>query len=347
MSAQVEVFDDLHAAARDAGAALTRDARPWMFDRIDWFKLVHDFTPPPGKPLAIRAQNGRASAWLFVAVEGGSAVALSNWYCLRYGTIVVGDDGTAAVDALVGGLRKAGVSRVSLAPIGGDDPLPAALKRHGWVTARSQSTVNWRIRTSGMTFEDYWATRPSRLRNTVKRRSKASQLDLVVHHEFDARAWEDYESVYNASWKPAEGSPPLMRKLAEAEGAAGTLRLGLAYHDKRAVAAQLWIVEHGLATIHKLSYREDAKHLSAGTILSVEMFRRAIDDDKVDMIDFGIGDDGYKKDWMAECVPLYALEAYDGRSLKGIAALGRSVGSKLVGRLRSLYAARRQGLREG
>jgi hypothetical protein len=342
MAIQVELFDDLDAVARDAGGALAREVRPEMFERLDWFRLVQEHTPPPGKPLIVRARNGAASAWLFAAVNCGSAVPLSNWYSLRYGTIVEGAPEGAAVDALVEGLRKAGVSRLSLSPMTADDPLPAALKRRGWAIGRSPSTVSWRIRTEGMTFEEYWAARPSRLRNTAKRRAKAAKFDLVVHHGFDAKAWDDYESVYNASWKPAEGSPALMRKLAEAEGAAGTLRLGLAYHEGQPVAAQLWVVEHGTATIHKLAYREDAKQLSPGTILSMEMFRRAIDEDKVGIIDFGIGDDGYKKDWMAECVPLYALKAYDLRSVRGLAGAGRLLASKLVRRVRSRYAAPQQ-----
>ena len=342
MAVQVELFDDLDAAARDAGDALTRERRPWMFDRIEWFKLVRDHAPPAGKPMVIRARNGQASAWLFVAVDDGSALALSNWYCLRYGAIVDGPDATAAVDELARGLRKAGVNRAFFSPIGEEDPLPGALKRHGWLTRRTRSNVNWRIRTRGMTFDEYWAARPSRLRNTAKRRARAAKLDLIVHYDFDAKAWEDYQSVYNASWKPAEGSPELMRKLVQAEGAAGTLRLGLAYHEGQPVAAQLWVVEHGIATIQELSYREDAKHLSPGTVLSMEMFRRAIDEDKADMIDFGIGDDGYKRDWMAESVPLYALAAYDMRSPRGLAGLAGSAAAKLVRRARSLYAAPQQ-----
>lgn len=342
MAVQVELFDDLDAVARDAGGALAREARPEMFERLDWFRLVQEHTPPCGKPLVVRARNGKASAWLFTAVSGGRAVPLSNWYSLRYGTIIEGCAEGAAVDALVKGLREAGVSRVSLSPMTEHDPLPAALKRHRWAIGRSPSTVSWRIRTAGMTFDDYWAARPSRLRNTAKRRAKATKLDLAVHHVFDAKAWEDYESVYNASWKPAEGSPALMRKLAQAEGAAGTLRLGLAYHEGKPVAAQLWVVEHRMATIHKLAYREDAKHFSPGTMLSMEMFRRAIDDDKVEMIDFGIGNDGYKKDWMEEAVPLYALSAYDLRSIRGLAGFARSVFGKLVRRVRSLYPARQQ-----
>ena len=338
MAPHVELFNDLDAVARDARGALQREARPWMFDRLEWFKLVQEHTPPSGQPLVVRARNGNACAWLFLGVNRGQALALSNWYCLRFGPVIDGADGAAVVDALVGGLRRAGISRLFLSPIAADDPVEAALRRHGWLTRRSQSSVNWRIRTAGMSFDQYWAARPSRLRNTAKRRSKAASLDLAVHHEFDPKAWEDYESVYAASWKPAEGSPALMRSLAHAEGAAGTLRLGLAYHMGQPIAAQLWVVEHGIATIHKLAYREDAKHLSPGTILSMEMFRRAIDDDKVELIDFGIGDDGYKKDWMAESVPLYALTAYDLRSIGGLTGIARSQVSKLVRRARSLYA---------
>jgi hypothetical protein len=335
MSAQVELFHDLDAVERDAAGALARERQPWMFARLDWFRLVHDFTPPKGKLLALRARNGKANAWLFLSLDGASARAYSNWYCLRFGPVVEGRDAAAAVDELARGLRRGGVAHLSVSPIAKDDPLEPALKRQGWITRRAESSVSWRIRVSGMTFEQYWAARPSKLRNTAKRRAKTAGLELRVHDRFDPAAWADYERVYDNSWKPAEGSPELMRRLAEAEGMAGTLRLGLAYRDGEPVAAQLWTVEQGVATIHKLAYREDAKHYSPGTVLSVEMFRRAIDDDKVDMIDFGIGNDPYKADWMDEAEPLYALSAYDTHRLRGLAAAGRAAVSMLVRKLRS------------
>jgi hypothetical protein len=232
-------------------------------------------------------------------------------------------------------LRKAGVRRLSLSPLRGDDPLPPALKRSGWMTRLGQTSVNWRVRTAGMSFDEYWASRPSQLRNTVKRRARAAKLDIRIHDVFDEQAWSDYESVYRASWKQAEGSPGFMRALARAEGQAGTLRLGLAYREGRPVAAQFWLVENGVATIHKLAYREDARQFSPGTILSVEMFRRVIDLDRVDLIDFGTGGDGYKADWMSESVPLYTLTAYDMLSFGGLFGLARSLLSKLVARVRS------------
>ena len=45
--------------------------------------------------------------------------------------------------------------------------------------------------------------------------------------------------------------------------------------------SQLWLVENGEATIHKLAYAEDAKAMSPGTMLGMAMFRRALDEDRV------------------------------------------------------------------
>ncbi len=116
---------------------------------------------------------------------------------------------------------------------------------------------------------------------------------------FDADIWTAYEDVYAASWKPAEGSLSFLRALGEQEAAAGTLRLGVARDATgRAVAAQLWLVENGVATIHKLAHREDAKAGSPGSLLSHAMFRAAIADDRVRRIDFGLGDEPYKADWV-------------------------------------------------
>jgi CelD/BcsL family acetyltransferase involved in cellulose biosynthesis len=335
MPADFKLFRDIDAAARDAAGALDRRARPWLFDRLDWFRLVASHTPG-GEPLVIRSEEEEGRAWLFLARKGASARALSNWYCLRFGTIVAPRNGSQPpLEALAAGLRKAGISQLTLSPMAEDDPLPAALRRQGWLVRRSKATEAWRIRTAGMGFDDYWATRPSRLRNTARRRAKAARLEIVIHDRFDADAWRDYERVYEASWKPAEGSPALMRALAEQEGAAGTLRLGLAYLEGRPVASQFWLVENGTATIHKLAYAEDSKQLSPGTVLSVEMFRRALDVDKVETIDFGIGSDAYKAEWMSECEPLYALAAFDLRRLSGIAAAAKAVAAKLVPGTRS------------
>ncbi len=106
--------------------------------------------------------------------------------------------------------------------------------------------------------------------------------------------------------------------MAETEGAAGALRIGIARLEGQAIAAQLWTVEHGTAIIHKLAHREEAAELSPGTILSKAMFAHVIDKDRVSMIDFGTGDDRYKADWMDTRRDLMRVELYNPRTLRGL-----------------------------
>ena len=236
--------------------------------------------------------------------------------------------------AIAAALRDGAIGTVELSPMADPEPLAAAFRAAGWTTGVTPKTGNWRIDTDGLDFDAYWASRPSQLRNTYKRRAKAAGLEIEIHDRFSEQAWADYEAVYRSSWKPEEGSFPFLRALAEQEGAAGTLRLGSARLEGRPIAVHLWLVENGDATIHKLAYAEDAKALSPGTILGHAMFRRALDQDRVTRIDYGTGDEPYKADWMAERHQLWRLEAYNKRTLSGLIGAARAAVSALAGRLR-------------
>jgi CelD/BcsL family acetyltransferase involved in cellulose biosynthesis len=333
VTVNIASFDDMEAVAQDAAGALDRAAQPSLFSRLDWFRLIHDHCPPRGKLNVVRAREGGRSAWLFLAVEGKTARAYAAWYSLRFDA--VGDRGADVMTSLASAVRDRGIARVELAPVATPAPLRKAFKRAGWLVFAQPKTGNWRIATEGMDFAAYWAARPAQLRNTAKRRAKAAGLDIEVYDRFDSDAWADYESVYRQSWKPEEGSFPFLRALAQQEGAAGTLRLGVARKDGRPVAVQLWLVENGEATIHKLAYAEGAKAMSPGTLLGMEMFRRALDVDHVHAIDYGTGDDSYKKDWMAERRVLWQIEAFNSKTLRGLAGAARAAASALVRRARS------------
>ena len=325
---KVELFGDLDAVEHDAAGALDRDAQPCLHARLAWFRLLASHCPPAGTLKVARAVEGDRKAWLFLANGGHSAAAYVAWYSLRYG--LVGASELAA--PLATSLRKSGLTTLDFAPVADPQPLVGALQQGGWLTALSPAAGNWIAHTAGLDFETFWAARPGKLRNTAQRKAKAAKLDIMIHDCFDADAWADYEAVYRASWKPEEGSFPFLRALAEQEGAAGTLRLGIARHQGRPVAAQLWLVENGVATIHKLAYAEDAKPLSPGTILSMAMFRRAIDQDRVREIDYGTGDDAYKRDWMDERRQLWRITAFNPRTLRGLAYAARHKASVLVAR---------------
>ncbi len=327
----VELFDDLGQVEHDAVGALDRAAQPCLFSRLSWFRLLQDHVPPRGRLKVARATEGDARAWLFLADGGHEAEAYAAWYSLRVGAI--GD--AALVPAIAGALRNAKLASLSLSPVENPAPLVDGLREAGWKAEASPATGSWVAHTKGLSFDDYWAARPGQLRSTAKRKAKAAGLEVEIHHEFNADAWDCYEQVYRSSWKPEEGSFPFLRALAEQEGAAGTLRLGIARKDGRPVAVQLWTVENGTAIIHKLAYAEDAKPLSPGTILGMAMFRRAIDEDRVDVIDYGTGDDSYKRDWMDERRQLWRVTAFNPGTLRGLAGAARAVAGRLVGRLRS------------
>lgn len=327
----VELFDDLDAVEHDAAGALDRAAQPCLYSRLSWFRLLERHCPPAGRLKVARARNAESSAWLFIANGGRQAESYAAWYSLRVGA--VGDP--ALVPNLATALRRERLDSLSLSPVADAVPIVAALRRGGWQAAATPSAGNWIARTKGMSFHDYWAKRPGQLRNTVKRKAKAGDFEISIQDYFDADAWADYEAVYRASWKPEEGSFPFLRALAEQEGAAGTLRLGIARKHGRPVAVQLWTVEHGEATIHKLAYAEDAKSMSPGTILGMAMFRHAIDEDRVELIDYGTGDDGYKRDWMDERRQLWRINAYNPGTVRGLAGAARAGAARLVGRLRS------------
>ncbi len=329
MGFEVELFDGLDAVAQDSRGVL--DNRPSLFDGLGWFRLIEAHCPPPGRPLVARARGpGGAAAWLFLAEQGGRGEAFRCWYSLRFG--LVGD--SEGAEPIARALRKR-LHRLEIFPLEEPQPLAAAFRRTGWATFVSPATASWRVATEGKDFESYWAERPGKLRNTAQRKAKAAGLDIEIHRAFNAAAWAAYEEVYAASWKPEEGSPAFLRALAEREGEAGRLRLGVARKDGRALAAQLWTVENGTAWIHKLAYREDAKPLSPGTILSMAMFRAALDDDRVSRIDYGTGDDGYKRDWMGERATLWRIEAFSLASPRGLVGAARAGLSALVRKVRS------------
>jgi CelD/BcsL family acetyltransferase involved in cellulose biosynthesis len=331
VTVNIALFNDLDAVAQDAGGALDRGRQASLYDRLDWFRLLHAHVPPPGELAVWRARDGDKAAWLFLAVEGKKASAYAAWYSLRFNGIGASD----VMTPLAGAIRRSGIAALELAPVDDPEPLAASFRAAGWRVRLTEKTGNWRVSTENEDFAAYWAKRPGQLRSTAKRKAKAAGLEVEIFDRFDAGAWAAYEEVYRASWKPEEGSFPFLRALAEQEGAAGALRLGVARKDGKPLAVQLWLVENGEATIHKLAYREDAKELSPGTILGEAMFRRAIDGDRVRVIDYGTGDDAYKRDWMSERRPLWRLQAFNPATLKGLAGAARSALSPLAGRLRS------------
>lgn len=319
-AADVRILDSLDGLARDA----SRAGQPGFYDRHEWLALTRAHIYP-GDPLAIAAaQEGAAAAWLTLRdCGGGHGRGLASWYTLAFAPLfaAAGDPATRA--RLLGELARILRRRfdtLSLWPLEADTAaeLQAAFRAQGWLPRLRFETANWVADTAGLDFDAYWAGRPSKLRNTVRRRTKNSPFTTEVLDRFDAGAWDAYEAVYGQSWKPDEGAPAFLRAAAAAEGAAGALRLGIARRDGVPVAAQFWTVENGHATIHKLAYLESEREHSPGTLLSVAMFRHVLDHDRPAVIDYGNGDEPYKAEWMDQRRERFRLRLFNLRSVGGL-----------------------------
>lgn len=305
----IEYHDDLKEVQSDARLCALLGAQTAPFDRLAWWKGLAEHCGLA--PMLAIAREGEALAVLPLRSGEGALEGLSNWYTFRLRPVITpGADGAALLEALAHDLARR-THRVTLSNLPDEDGSATLVQRAfagaGWFTRREECDTNHVLTVNGRSYADYLADRPGQLRTTLKR--KSSRLDAKVLTHFDPEVWADYEAIYARSWKPSEGSPAFVRAFAEAVGEAGRLRLGIAHAGGAPVAAQMWTVEGGTAFIHKLAHLETARALSPGSVLSAALFRHALDTDRVAMVDFGTGDDGYKRDWMEQVRPRYRVDA--------------------------------------
>ena len=318
MAVKCEYHDNFLTAQAAAAGALDREAQPCLFDRLDWLESLHRMALRDKAPALLQAKGGDAQGWLpLMQIGKGHLVALANWYNFTWAPIFTNADSEVEKLALLRGLARLAskhARRLTLAPVPDEDGsasmVQAAFEASGWSVFREVCDQNHILEVKGRSFDAYWEGRPSRLKNTVKRKGKAGAVTIRIESEYGAESWRDYERVYARSWKPEEGSPEFLRQIAERESVAGALRLGLAYIDGKPVAAQFWTVENGTALIHKLAHDERHMQASPGTLLSAALFQHVIDVDRVDLIDFGTGNDAYKSEWMEDVRDRYRLEMF-------------------------------------
>jgi hypothetical protein len=274
--------------------------------------------------------------------------ALSNYYTSLFGLII--DRSRAEVSEILHGIFDFMISEnsqwdvIDLNPL---DNLSAdfgklaeAMEQAGLIVAPYFRFGNWYLNVAGRTYEQYLKTLPSVLRNTLTRKLKSlgknwkSRVQITSHVSQVTTAISDYEKVYNRSWKKAEPFPDFVPDLARTLSKTGWLRLGILYVEQEPIAAQIWIVKDTTASIFKLAYDKRFASLSPGSILSSELMKHVIDVDKVEVVDYLIGDDPYKRDWMSNRRERWGIMAFNRRTARGVTlALKEKYASKLKKRI--------------
>jgi hypothetical protein len=322
-----------HASVKDVQAQPLAPAGP--FARLDWFERLEATQP---QPLYAVAEDASGAVVLPLRRKGRRIESLLNWYGFTWRPLATP---YGSVDSLTTALAKGLADQSSTIVLdrlpdedGTARQLQRAFELAGWLVRREQCDTNRVLPIAGRSFAEYLEGRPGQLRTTLKR--KAKKVDVEIVERFDEDIWASYEDIYGESWKPEEGDPALLRAFAEAEGAAGRIRLAIARSDGQPVAAQFWTVEGHTAYIHKLAHRESARALSPGTTLTAALLEHVIDRDRVELVDFGTGDDAYKRDWMEEERPRYRLTCWRKGDPRNWPAIGKA-------RLRTLVSAHAHG----
>lgn len=214
--------------------------------------------------------------------------------------------------------------------------LESAIHKAGFKPHRFFCFGNWYLPVQGRSFQTYFQGLSSKVRNTVRRREKRffadgrGTLEIVTGNDGLEEAIAVWCKIYGSSWKAAEPFPEFVPGLVRMCAARGWLRLGIARYDGEPVASQIWIVSHGRAAIYKLTYDEKFAHLSAGTVLTAHLMRHVLDEDKVQEVDYLIGDDAYKKDWMSNRRERWGIVAYNPRTLRGIIGMANEASRRFA-----------------
>ena len=330
-------MDVYHVSLKEAQADLRvmAMASGSPFERMDWLALLADTCLDPAKARISVAIDGPRVAVLPWREEHGQIEALANWY--NFFVRASGDNALLSDIA-----RNLPHGRATFAPLPEADALALsdAMRKAGWFVLGEPCDSNHVLEVKGRNFAAYWASRPGALRETVRRKGKKGDVALRIATDFCQADWNAYEAIYRLSWKPGEGSPEFLRKWAQMDGAAGRLRLGIAEIDGQPVAAQFWTVEGGTAFIHKLAHDERFRKQSPGTLLTAAMFAHVIDEDRIELVDFGTGDDPYKRDWMDAVRTRWRLRAWRYTAVRHWPSLIRAVGRQL---LQPLVSTNRDG----
>ncbi|GAA5160706.1 GNAT family N-acetyltransferase [Viridibacterium curvum] len=296
-----------------------------IFLQKSWFALLKEAGLPGGAAHHILDAAGLRMHLLRVP---GGLESCSNFYSPDFGFEEGSQPTEISLRAFARQLRAEAPSRIMLRPMRRDTPVVAllsqALVAEDFRVDLLPVSKNWYLPCAGLSWSDYLAQRPSRLRNTLRRcqtklrATPGFRIDIIrdAGRTLDA-ALAAYNRVYASSWKEAEPYPAFMPGLCHMAAAQGSLRLAVLYVRDEPAAAQVWFVKDQTASIYKLAYDARFSRLGVGTVLTAALFEHVMTVDQVSEIDFLTGDDSYKSEWMSHHRELVALLAFDQLSLSG------------------------------
>lgn len=340
-----EYAERLRANGEPRGALSAYDAPEWVANfaatclEKGEIAAIHEARSDAGALLlAIRA---RKEGWGPFALR--QAGGLSNFYSCAYRPIglarVKEFADQAALVAAWGEFVRAQfrphfLRFDALAEPDGLKPLIAGLGRAGYWVELYPQFGNWRKVFSRESFDLYWAARPSQLKNTIARKERKLRAErhVTIQRYAHAQQTDDaiaaFNRVYAASWQKSEPYPEFLPGLIRYGLENGDATVWTLRADGQPIAVQIWLGRHQDMTIFKLAYDQDFAAYSPGSLLTKMALEAELHEKRLHSLDFGWGDDEYKRDWLPDRVQRFGLRAYDPSTVKGFALAARNLGPK-------------------
>lgn len=329
----VDVYTNFDTVPATLAGSLSLATGLSFFKSIEWFRCLASHGLDGGTPrLYVSHVDGTVRSALYCLAQDRELKSLGSFYTIEYGPVMNGPDAVAGLNEITThiGQERPRWTTIDIRNLQDSDRelMNAALASAGFAVHEWTQTQNWYLDVAGQSFEQYYGSLSSQLRNTVQRKSRKVErehdLRLAIYPGEDLTlqdAISHFETIYAASWKEAEPFPAFMPALFRACDENGLLRAGMAWIDGVPAAAQIWILDgSGNATrvfIYKLAYDQKFGSLSVGSMLSLKLFQHAIDIDRVSEIDYGVGNEPYKRTWMSDSRALSGLLACNTRTVTG------------------------------
>ena len=318
----------------EAGGLFAAGAEQSFFSLPEWYDLVvRHGLEPQWRPFLYYSGGAALIGCVPASGRAREIRGCCNVYTIEH-SILARESAAGEVRQLVAALARANPSPdVLLLP--GLDPAwrdfagaLEGLKDAGFVAKPYFCWGTWYEPTAGRDFASYFAARPSALKNTWRRKlaalEKSARVDFRTSGDVEGFI-ADYGDVYRRSWKVPEPFPEFMPALMRMAAQKDALRFGVLEANGKAIAAQFWIVWRGRAIIYKLANDEKSNAFSPGTLLTMHMIRHVLERDRPDEINFGRGDDDYKKLWMSARRERWGIEAANPKTARGFVRAARLI----------------------
>jgi len=302
-----------------------------FFNQPGWYKLVAQHGLATGAQTVLAVDHSDQLALACCRTRGGRELrSCTNLYTCEF-DLMGGRENTLAVRTFARDVVSL-IWPLDYLRLEGLDPMAAhftalldGMRSAGFHVRPYLGWITRFEHTCGTDFDQYLSGRPSILRNTWRRKqTRLKGVSSTFYTSYERQKEEEdfipvYQSVREGSWKGAEPFTAFVLELIRLAARMGALRFGILEIDGVPAAAQFWIVWSGKATIFKLVYAEQFSAFSPGTLLTMHMMEKALEFDKPVEINFGRGDDAYKKMWLSERRERWGIEAANPRSWRGLA----------------------------